>query len=413
MSRSVSLKPKVSLGGIDPALSPTQPPDLLGILRWLGNGESRCHATPNRKSPGWHWPAMDSVFHRLRSWALVMLAFGFGSIFTLTSPSQAGQSEAGKTIKTLSEQVQSSLRLRRIRELVPDWQRQCIDLNRPTPITANQWSLHQAVEELGRSVLGAWLIEQAARRSVLLCLDDQTYLEAYYRAHLHMIGLNTKLDHAGRLVFMAHELAHVTQHPHFSNNRRFSPKDMLLLHRIREATAEAVATRVLWQLRSLGFDAAWQAKLKTAYGDIARHFETGIGRHDGSVAELQATRTAFYRWFDVDWRLDIYDDLMLKTLARIADDNIGILPASRQLTDGYLLEISRYAGRRFLEKGDGNNLISGFGLGWLTSESEARLDAILGEARLRHIEHAERPSDIERAGLSASSSGPIEIGDGQ
>jgi len=111
---------------------------------------------------------------------------------------------------------------------------------------------------------------------------------------------------------------------------------MLLLHRVREATAEAVATRALWQLRELGQDIAWQEKLRTAYGDIAKLFHDHIGQKRGAAAELQATRSAFYHWFEADWRLDIYDDLMLKTLARIADDPIGLFIYARSPT---MLEI--------------------------------------------------------------------------
>lgn len=340
-------------------------------------------------------------------WVMAMGMIGMGSPFFPTLPAQAEQLPDSAAIQRASEPP--SLRISRIRELIPNWQDQCAGFDGQDPVTAQQQALRQVMIELRKSDLGKWLIDQAAKRSVMVCFDDQTYLEAYYRAHLHLIGLNTKFDFAGRLVYLAHELAHVPQHPHFSNNRRFSPKDMLLLHRIREATAEAVATRVLWQLRDLGIDAAWQAKLDTAYGDIARRFELNIDRSRGDNAELQATRSAFHHWFQADWRLEIYDDLMLRTLTRIADDHIGILPPTKRLSDNYLREISSYAGDRFLEMGDGSALISNFGLDWSISDNRTKLDAILNHAHIGKTEEAEEISSIEKVGLSASSSRPIHI----
>ena len=259
------------------------------------------------------------------------------------------------------------------------------------------------------SELGNWLVDQAAALSVMICLDGGTDLEAYYRAHLHLIGLNTKLSPEERLVYLAHELAHVPQHPRFSNNRRFSALDMVLLHRVREAVAEAIATRVLWQLRERGMDAAWQAKLGTAYGDIARLFEASIGQGKGRHAELWATRSAFYHWFEAEWRIHIYDDLMLKTLARIANDPVGLLPASRWLSDPYLRALSSYAGEPFLIKGDGRKLMFAFGVDWSMSGNQARLDSILGPSQQQPVVIDKKIGASEGSGLSASSSGPINI----
>ena len=194
----------------------------------------------------------------------------------------------------------------------------------------------------------------------------------------------------------------------FSNNRRFSPQDMLLLHRSREAVAESVATRVLWQLRSEGIDGPWRAKLDTAYGDIARHFLTSLRSHEGDDAELRATRAAFHQWFKVEWRPEIYDDLMLKTLARIAGDQIGMLPPSRWLSDRFIRDMSLYAGRHFLIEGDGRALLGDVGAGWLTSGNQAKLDAILRQGPFDVGEERSPSQGLGKGtGVSASSSGPI------
>ncbi|MGI9507222.1 MAG: hypothetical protein ACR2RE_29630, partial [Geminicoccaceae bacterium] len=117
-------------------------------------------------------------------------------------------------------------------------------------------------------------------------------------------------------------------------------------------------------------------------------------------------------WFNADWRLDIYDDLMLDTLARIADDHIGLLPASRQLSDRFLRKIAWYGDQNFLIKGDGRTLMGAFGFSALLSRHQARLDAILKDERFDLAGPAGHVPTIEGAGLSASSSSPISIDPG-
>ncbi len=343
--------------------------------------------------------------------------FGMAAILVISlgwphgsaSPADAGRQDDAPASRASPDQPKLSFRMSRLQALLPDWQHQCVAIEERAGSTREQQALVRAIGALRRSDLGRWLTDEAARRSVLVCLDEETELEGYYRAHLHMIGLNARLSDAGRLVFLAHELAHVPQHPRFSNNRRFSPEDMLLLHRVREATAEAVATRVLFQLRALGLEAPWQAKLDTAYGDIADLFEQRLGQETGEAAELQAARSAFLHWFEASWRLDIYDDLMLKTLGRIAHDHLGILPASRYLSDRYLLDISNYDGRQFLIEGDGRTLMSAFGASWRVSDRRARLHAMLRQAKADAVLAKEEPQSIEGTALSASSSGPIAV----
>lgn len=357
----------------------------------------------------WTWSRRPWLVKYMTIAVMIVIGGLFGSPPSARADWEAGVSAADPSPEPSAE----SPRFRRIGQLIPAWRDQCLNVEGDTASTDEQRALRQAIDVLSASPLGSWLIDQAARRSVMICLDHGTRLEAYYRAHLRLIGLNARLDPDGRLVFLAHELAHVPQHPHFSNNRRFSPENMLLLHRVREATAEAVATRLLWQLRDIGLHAPWHAKLRTAYGDIAELFEASMSKTSGEDAELRATRSAFYHWFEADWRLDIYDDLMLKTLARIADDPIGLLPSSRWLSDPYLRAISAYADDRFLIEGDGHHLMRSFGQGWQASGKQARLDLILDRDGLPGEQPVNSPESTEDAsGLSASSSGPIPLTSG-
>ncbi|MGI9490629.1 MAG: DUF6782 family putative metallopeptidase [Geminicoccaceae bacterium] len=275
----------------------------------------------------------------------------------------------------------------RIQALIPDAERNCRSVTdqpievHQLPRTEAQRQLEATLQQIRQSDIGDWLVQFAAARKVTICLDHATRLEAHYRSHLGLLGLSARLGPAGRVVFLAHELAHVPQHPQFSNNRRFSPRDMLLLQQVREAAAEAIATRVLWQLSQKGISAPWQAKLTTAYHDIAESFERAMDDGEGVADELWATRSAFHHWFDADWRREIYDDLMFKTLARIADDPIGLIPTSRQLSDGYLRGVADYAGQSFLIRGDGQTLIRKFRTRGLPADGQARLDAILAKTK--------------------------------
>ncbi|MGI9500278.1 MAG: DUF6782 family putative metallopeptidase [Geminicoccaceae bacterium] len=346
----------------------------------------------------------------------ILIAMGSRSEAEFLPETRSIDAQITRVVVERAHQVGGKKRFEeRIHALIPDADRNCLQINHQpdvgheftvgrNPGTSAQFSLATALQQIRQSETGAWLVQFAAARNVTICLDRSTALEAHYRSHLRLLGLNARLDAAGRVVFLAHELAHVPQHPRFSNNRRFSPGDMLLLQRVREAAAEAVATRVLWQLRQQGFAAPWRKKLTTAYHDIAENFETTMAEGQGTARELWATRSAFHRWFEADWRLEIYDDLMLKTLTRIAEDPIGLIPASRHLSDWYLRGIADYAGQGFLIGGDGQALINDFRVRGLPAGDQARLNVILEKA-----ENAQAPtlSSIAGEALSAVSSGPI------
>ena len=220
---------------------------------------------------------------------------------------------------------------------------------------------------------------------MLICLDPATELAAYYRAELRLIGLQAELEAAAKAVFLAHELGHVLQHPRYSNDRNFPLADLILMHRMREATAEAVATRVLWQLRARGRPEPWQAKLGTGYRDIARAFaEVMAGAADGPAAaqELRATRAAFERWFAWPERLRQYDDHMLDHIERIAHDRLGLIPPRRTLTDDFLRGLGWHAGDTFIAPG-GRPLVDSYYRSGLSPDNATRLAAILGEGAAR------------------------------
>jgi len=193
---------------------------------------------------------------------------------------------------------------------------------------------------------------------------------------MRLIGLFERLADPARIMFLAHELAHVPQHPRFSNDLRFGPQAVLVMHRMREATAEAVATRVLWQLRARGRTEPWQYKLASAYGDIARAFAQAMDG-DGELAELRATRAAFDQWFGRPGRVHSYDARILAHIARVGDRRPGLVRRTRHLTEEFLRGIGWYGGATFLPPGESPVLSDPYYARGLSPGNAAQLHAIL------------------------------------
>ncbi len=207
--------------------------------------------------------------------------------------------------------------------------------------------LSRLFEIIGISATGRAVLARARRHGVHVCIDSETDLLAYYFAGRHMAGVRATLSQGGKIAFLAHELAHVPQHPAYSDNRYYPPADLILLRRVREAAAEAVSIRIAWELREGGHGAAWEAKLATAYGDMARRFAATV--EAGGRANLRVpTRAAFDLWFEAPWRRNTYDRMTLAHLARIAADPRGLVPPRFALSHDFLAAIAGIEGRNFL-----------------------------------------------------------------
>ena len=243
--------------------------------------------------------------------------------------------------------------------------------------TRQQTEIAELTAVLRRSAIGADLLETAATRDVILCLDDDTELLAYYYPGLRLIGIRQSLNWDRRIAYLAHELAHVPQHPLFSDSRYLPARDLLLLRRIREAAAEATATRVAWQLAEAGFESVWQAKRDGVYGDLAQAFEASLGGDRGLEPELRGTRAAFDRWFSKGWRLDTYDRMTLEHLARLAEDEVGLVQPRQRLTDAFLRSIGRQGGHNFLAGTEGPRLTDSFYRETLSPANAGFLESVI------------------------------------
>ena len=266
----------------------------------------------------------------------------------------------------------------RIAQIIPDHARACLPSGGGFRTTEAQQGIAGVADVVAQSPLGAWLLDQAAARLVLICQDPNTELAAYYRAQMRLIGLFDRLPDPARIMFLAHELAHVPQHPRYSNDLRFGPEAVLVMHRMREATAEAVATRVLWQLRVRGRAEPWRYKLESAYGDIAQAFARAMDGA-GEAAELRATRAAFDQWFGRPGRVHSYDARILGHIAH------GRWPSlarpTRDLSEEFMRGIGWYGGANFLPSGAPPVLSDPYYARGLSPANAARLDELLGRAR--------------------------------
>jgi len=250
---------------------------------------------------------------------------------------------------------------------------ECLVVGQVDYVAPERAGLSRLFETLGRSPTGAALLREAAARGARVCIDRATDLLAYYFANMNVVGVRWDLSEGGRVIFLAHELAHIPQHPRYSDNRYFPPVDLVLLRRMREAVAEATATRIAWELRQAGFGAAWREKLATPYADVARAFARAVEKRPGAQAMAVATRAAFDQWFAAQWRRNVYDRMTVAHLQRIAADAIGLVPAQRQITDGFLTRIGRLGGENFLANSSARQLTDAYYAGQLSAQNARQI----------------------------------------
>ena len=247
--------------------------------------------------------------------------------------------------------------------------------------SAQKAELSRLFAILSKSPTAQSLLDRAWRHDVYVCADPGTGLLAYYLSGLRLIGLNPALTEGQKLAFLAHELAHMPQHPLYSDNRHFPPDDLVLLRRVREAAAEACATQIAWELKQAGLPAAWNAKYADRfYGDIARAYTGELDPRASDEGQHRAMRAAFDQWFDARARRDLYDRMTVDHLERFSGDAVGLVPPRRRLSHEFLLGIATLGGRNYLASAPGRRLTDTFYAGRLSSDNAGLLRDALREA---------------------------------
>ncbi len=272
-------------------------------------------------------------------------------------------------------------RLERILHRVADAPDACLRAGSVDRRSARKAELSRLFETLAKSHLARTLMQRAGWHGVYVCVDPATGLLGYYLAGLRLIGLNPRLSEGQKIAFLAHELSHVPQHDTYSDNRYFPAGDLILLRRVREAAAEALATRIVWQLRAAGYPAAWNEKAADRfYGDIARAFAAARQAIPTAFGELIATRAAFDRWFAVPDRLDLYDRMTVDHLQRISGDHMGLVSPRKALSHAFLSGIAQLGDGDPLFSTMGRRLTDEYYRGQISIRNAARLECILESA---------------------------------
>lgn len=269
-------------------------------------------------------------------------------------------------------------RLARLINLVDDPEEACLAAGARSQRTHDKTELSRLVATLAQSPLGSALLARSRAEGTFICLDRRTDLMGYYRSGLRLIGINDRLTPAERIVFLAHELAHVPQHATYSDNRFYPVNDLILLRRVREATAEALSTLILWQLRQGGEEAAWNSKIADRfYGDIARAFAKAWHEAPAGEQRHAATRAAFDRWFAVAARRRLYDRMTVDHLQRISKDSLGLVSPRKRLRDSFLRGIAWVGGWNFLIASQGPALTDLTYSGGVSLHHAATLERLL------------------------------------
>ena len=316
--------------------------------------------------------------------AAACLGLGFG-LTLWNTPARPGKPIGFESVHLRAGDAQSFMgmgrlglgRLDYVLERIEDASDACLKAGTYDRRSAQTAELSQLFRVLSNSPTARDLLDRAWRNDVYVCADGSTGLLAYYLSGLRLIGLNPALTEGQKLAFLAHELSHMPQHPLYSDNRYFPPENLVLLRRVREAAAEACATRIAWELKQAGLPAAWNAKYADRfYGDIARAYGASLGPESADEAEhgamrqggLAAMRAAFDQWFTASARIDLYDRMTIDHLERISGDDLGLVEPRRSLSHGFLLGIGYMGGWNYLAASTGRMLTDPFYAGRISSE---------------------------------------------
>lgn len=163
-------------------------------------------------------------------------------------------------------------------------------------VVGNDTRLHELINMLGTTKLGAELLKDAEKAGIQIQTDVLRGSHGCYCSEQNAVRLNAGDSFDRQVVTLAHELRHAQQYKRGLQLDAFldQPKDYLHSQWMIEADANVVSCLVAWDLNQQG-----NGKPMQAYAEENGHIFTPFAAEaeKGGIQSGSAQRAAFYGWF--------------------------------------------------------------------------------------------------------------------
>lgn len=151
---------------------------------------------------------------------------------------------------------------------------------------------------LKESTLGAGLLKGHGLNKVELVLDEQIF-DVKLHKQSKKIGIHPQMTYGEAIFYTARELrrAWLSLEGTLLYPLAYLPDDAILMNRILEADARAVAVWTAWELKLQGFDDAWDYILSSNEEQMAGAFARSAKADFRNLDNGVAARAAFDAWF--------------------------------------------------------------------------------------------------------------------
>jgi len=121
------------------------------------------------------------------------------------------------------------------------------------------------------------------------------------------------------LITFSKALRDVWQEKRFGGfDEDYSPKDVVLMERVRFADLDTLSVLIAWELREAGYEECWRHLSGSESCDLAMAFANYLERRPTAVLDLrQALLAAFKQWFCEESRIDACDHDTLEYLDEV------------------------------------------------------------------------------------------------
>ncbi|WP_275099134.1 DUF6782 family putative metallopeptidase [Sedimenticola hydrogenitrophicus] len=194
-----------------------------------------------------------------------------------------------------------------LRQWHPDAASRCYRFDRPHEVNqaASRFGAIFAYLRRDRELAG-YLLATARRAGVAFCIEDRADgTRGYYDYNHNVIAVREQLSLQQQTAIVVHELRHVAHvQQGYRQSLDYAMPEVVRLTFAVEADVQAFSALFAWRLKQRGETGLWHTLLGFAkYADIARAFESEIGK---SGDELAAMRAAFRQWYTSPWRTTGY-----------------------------------------------------------------------------------------------------------